>query len=296
MRRNTVRSQLRCQDPENCVTSSSPARLGRRRHHIHRRLLIRLPGLESGFTQRFNYFVGIIRITQLLRMDEIIPTTAFPFHHIAIGVQLRDLLMDKCDAVEQSKTLANFRSLLPDGFGEPVKTLRRTHDHTPVLPVLGDHFQHLRGEVFGLVTGKPVLHLVNTGNHTLNPVLVGDELTPMLQGLVLTLQGKVSKCFGIRVFRFPSQGLLRHGDGFAIALTAGENDAALVTKKLRVLGVVIRYQPLGKVVKQVLPERDLHRLIMFALQLSLSTSVSLIEKKKITTKEKNPNKSKKEQR
>ena len=118
-------------------------------------------------------------------MHEVVPASMLPLDHIAVTVQLRNDTVNASQAAEEGIALPYFRCLLTEGFRQPVETLSRTHDNTPIFPILRDNFQHFRGEILALVTAKPILHFINTGNHALNTVFVANQETPVIQLCVL---------------------------------------------------------------------------------------------------------------
>ena len=136
-------------------------------------------------------------------MHEVIPASMLPFDHIAVTVQLRNDTVNASQAAKEGIALPYFRSLLTERFCKAVETLSRTHDNTTVFPVLRDNFQHFRGEILALVTAKPILHFINTGDHALNTVLIADQETPVIQLCVLATQGEVSNTPSLWVFLAP---------------------------------------------------------------------------------------------
>ena len=198
-------------------------------------------------------------------MNEVIPAAVLPAIYISVAVQLRINTVDEGQAAEEGIAFADFRCLLADRFGKPVETLGCSHNDAPVLPVLGNHFQHLRREVLGLIGAEPVLHFVDAGNDTLDAVLVADEQTPVIQLCRFISKGKISDALCLRVFLPPTQSLLGHGDGLAVTLPAGEDDTALIADEFGIVSEIVCYHLLWKIVKQVLPERRFRYTDMFTL-------------------------------
>lgn len=198
-------------------------------------------------------------------MNEVIPAAVLPAIYISVAVQLRINTVDEGQAAEEGIAFADFRCLLADRFGKPVETLGCSHNDAPVLPVLGNHFQHLRREVLGLIGAEPVLHFVDAGNDTLDAVLVADEQTPVIQLCRFISKGKISDALCLRVFLPPTQSLLGHGDGLAVTLPAGEDDTALIAEEFGIVSEIVCYHLLWKIVKQVLPERRFRYTDMFTL-------------------------------
>ena len=198
-------------------------------------------------------------------MNEVIPAAVLPAIYISVAVQLRINTVDEGQAAEEGIAFADFRCLLADRFGKPVEALGCPHNDASVLPVLSNHFQHLRREVLGLIGAEPVLHFVDAGDDTLDAVLVADEQTPVIQLCRFISKGKISDALRLRVFLSPTQSLLGHGYGLAVALTAGKDDTALIAEEFRITSEIVRNHLFWQVVEEILPKGDFRNVDMLAL-------------------------------
>lgn len=120
-------------------------------------------------------------------MDEVVPSPMLPLAHIAVTVQVRVDAMHERKAAEERITAPDLGGLLADRLCKAVEALSRTHDNAPVLPVLGNDFQHLRWEIFRLIGAKPILHFINAGYHTLYAVLIANQQPPIVELRALAL-------------------------------------------------------------------------------------------------------------
>ena len=59
--------------------------------------------------------------------------------------------------------------------------------------------------------------------------------------------------------------MLGHGNRFAVALPAGEDDTALIAEKFRIVSEIVCYHLFWKIIKQVLPKRRFRYTDMFTL-------------------------------
>ena len=173
--------------------------------------------------------------------------------------------MHERKAAEERIATPDLGGLLADRLCKAVEALRRTHDNAPVLPVLGNDFQHLRWEIFRLVGTEPILHLVDAGYHALYAVLIAHEKPPIVELRALTLQGKIGNTFRPRVFFPPAERLFGHGNRFTVALPTGEHNAALITEKLRVTSEIVRDHLFWQIVEEILPTGDFRNVDMLAL-------------------------------
>lgn len=253
-------------------------------------------GLKAALAKTFNDAPCIIRGTKLFIMDEVIKATVLPLLHVALAVQLRHDTVDDGQAAEKRSAAAYLGSLFTDGLGKPVKGLRRTHDNTAILAILCNDFQHFRREVFGLVRAEPILHFVDTRDHALDAVFVIKEQAPVVQLSALTLQGEIGDtlCFG--VFLAPRKSLLRHGDGLAVALTAREDNAALMREKLRISGVYIEHELMREQIEKAAQERGLFQSMMLTVLKAITATVQNDTIDKAEKAEHNAEHEKKEER
>ena len=223
------------------------------------------PILKAGILEGFNDFPSIVALAQFLVVDEVVPAPMLPLAHIAVTVQVRVDAMHERKAAEERIAAPNLGGLLADRLCKAVKALRRTHDNAPVLPVLGNDFQHLRREIFGLVRREPILHLVDAGYHALYAVLIADQQPPIVELRALALQGEIGDALCPRVLFPPAKRLFGHSYRFTVALPTGKDNATLITEKLRVTSEIIRNHLFWQVVEEILPKGDFRNVNMLAL-------------------------------
>ena len=144
-------------------------------------------GLKAALAKTFNDAPCVIRSTQLFIMDEVVKATVLPFFYIALAVQFGNDTVNDGQAAKERGTAAHLGSLFPDGLGQAVERLRRSHDNTAVLAILRDNLKHFRREVFGLIGREPVLHFVDTRDYTLDTVFVIKKQAPVIQLSALAL-------------------------------------------------------------------------------------------------------------
>ena len=183
-------------------------------------------------------------------MDKVIKSTVFALFYFAGAIQDRFQTVNNSYAAKESSTFTFFRYLFPDGLGKTNKALTCTHNYTAVFTVLSNDLEHFRGEVFGLIRTKPVLHLIHHDYNAVNSILIVDELAPIFQSAILPGIIEVVYLLGLRILFLPLHGLFHHCNCLAGALAACKDYTALMPEKLGIPREEVRAKTLRESVKK----------------------------------------------